>query len=287
MFDGAEAIGRLSRSVQEEHRAGGEDAKFGASFILGGQIAGQPPELCLIYPEGNCIMPSPEKPFLQIGEIQYGKPILDRFLTLDTPLADAARCALVSLDSTMRSNLAVGPPIELALYEQDALRLARHERFEAGCAVPARRAGQLVGHGGAWHGRVAALSVGRWRGRAGTMTYAALHEAFEELGRLRHAQAILNWDEAVMMPAGGGATRAEALATLAGIAHRRLVDERIGEWAEAALADADLDEWRRANVREMLRAWRRARALPESLVVESSRANALCEQAWAHCPAGQ
>ena len=131
VFDAAEAIGRLSRSVQEEHRAGGEDAKFGASFILGGQIAGQPPELCLIYPEGNCIMPSPEKPFLQIGEIQYGKPILDRFLTLDTPLADAARCALVSLDSTMRSNLAVGPPIELALYEQDALRLARHERFEA------------------------------------------------------------------------------------------------------------------------------------------------------------
>ena len=112
------------------------------------------------------------------------------------------------------------------------------------------------------------------------MTYAALHEAFEELGRLRHAQAILTWDEAVMMPAGGGATRAEALATLAGIAHRQLVDERIGEWAEAAIADADLDEWRRANVSEMLRAWRRARALPESLVVESSRANALCEQAW-------
>lgn len=131
VFDAAEAIGRLSRTVREEHRMHGEDARFGASFILGGQIAGQPPELCLIYPEGNCIVPSPDKPFLQIGEIQYGKPILDRFLTFDTPLADAARCALVSLDSTMRSNLAVGPPIELAVYEQDALRLARHERYAA------------------------------------------------------------------------------------------------------------------------------------------------------------
>ncbi len=112
------------------------------------------------------------------------------------------------------------------------------------------------------------------------MSYAALHKAFEEIGRLAHAQAILAWDEAVMMPVGGGAARAEALATLAGIAHRRVADERIGEWAEAALAKGDLDEWRQANVREMLRAWRRARALPESLVVESSRANALSEQAW-------
>ena len=112
------------------------------------------------------------------------------------------------------------------------------------------------------------------------MSYAALHDTFEELGRLRHAQAILIWDEAVMMPTGGGATRAEALATLAGIAHRRLAEERIGEWAEAALAEAGLDEWRLANVNEMQRSWWRARAVPESLVVELSRASALCEQAW-------
>ena len=131
VFDAAEGVGRLSRAVREEHRADEEDARFGASFILGGQIAGQPPELCLIYPEGNCIVPSPEKPFLQIGETQYGKPILDRFVTFDTPLADAARCALVSLDSTMRSNLAVGPPLELAVLERDGLAITRHERFEA------------------------------------------------------------------------------------------------------------------------------------------------------------
>lgn len=131
VFAAAQAVGRLSRAVREEHRADGDAARFGASFILGGQIAGQPPELCLVYPEGNCIVPPPERPFLQIGETQYGKPILDRFITFETPLADAARCALVSLDSTMRSNLAVGPPLELAILVPGAMRLARHERFEA------------------------------------------------------------------------------------------------------------------------------------------------------------
>lgn len=112
------------------------------------------------------------------------------------------------------------------------------------------------------------------------MSYAALHDAFAEIGRIGHARAILAWDEAVMMPPGGGPARAEALATLAGIAHRRVADARIGDWAEAALADAGLDAWRRANVRRMLRAWRRAAALPHALVVESAAANARCEQAW-------
>ena len=131
LFDAAEYVGRTSREIRDGQRAHEGDATFDASFLLGGQIRGRPPEICLIYPEGNCIRAPTEKPFLQIGETQYGKPILDRFVTPATSLADAARCALVSLDSTIRSNLAVGPPVELALYERDALRLSRYERYEA------------------------------------------------------------------------------------------------------------------------------------------------------------
>ena len=112
------------------------------------------------------------------------------------------------------------------------------------------------------------------------MSYAALHERFEGVAHLRHAQAMLSWDEAVTMPPGGGAARAEALAELARIKHERVSDERVGEWLEAARAQADLDPWRRANTREMERAWLRARALPADLVVASSRAGTLCEQAW-------
>lgn len=131
LFDAAEYVGGMSRDIRNDHVAHNADANFDASFLIGGQIRGQAPEICLIYPEGNCIRAPAEKPFLQIGETQYGKPILDRIVTPSTPLDDAARCALVSLDSTMRSNLAVGPPIELAIYERDALRLSRHERYEA------------------------------------------------------------------------------------------------------------------------------------------------------------
>ncbi len=118
------------------------------------------------------------------------------------------------------------------------------------------------------------------------MSYAALHRQFERVGHLRHAQAMLSWDEAAMMPPGGGAERAEALAELARIEHERVADERIGEWIEAAQADGGLDVWQAANVREIKRTWRRARALPATLVVESSRANTRCEQVWRTARAG-
>lgn len=98
-----------------------------ASLILGGQIAGRGHDIYLIYPQGNYIAASPETPFLQIGETKYGKPILDRIISPATRVEDAARCALVSLDSTMRSNISVGPPIELALYRKDAYAL--HQRL--------------------------------------------------------------------------------------------------------------------------------------------------------------
>ncbi|MCP5246848.1 MAG: peptidase, partial [Burkholderiales bacterium] len=100
-----------------------------ASFILGGQIAGQPPEIYLIYPQGNYISASPETPYLQIGENKYGKPILDRIITPATSLEDAARCALVSLESTIRSNISVGPPIELAIHTRDSIEKPYHQKL--------------------------------------------------------------------------------------------------------------------------------------------------------------
>ncbi len=99
--------------------AAGLDAS--ASFILGGQINGQPAELFLVYPEGNYISPSLSHPYLQIGETKYGKPILDRIISFNTPVEIAMRCAVVSMDSTLRSNATVGPPIECLFYRRDSL----------------------------------------------------------------------------------------------------------------------------------------------------------------------
>lgn len=101
-----------------------------SGFILGGQIAGEPPGLHMIYPEGNHITTSAATPFLQIGEAKYGKPILDRIVERQTSLEDAARCALVSMDSTMKSNVTVGPPVELLLYQRDSLVLDRYRRLD-------------------------------------------------------------------------------------------------------------------------------------------------------------
>ena len=122
MFDAARYVSQVSR---EEHaRAQTETASAGvdtsASLILAGQIAGAPPAAYLIYSAGNFITDSDETPFLQIGESKYGKPILDRIITRETSLEDAARCALVSMDSTIRSNATVGAPIDLLVYERDS-----------------------------------------------------------------------------------------------------------------------------------------------------------------------
>lgn len=112
------------------------------------------------------------------------------------------------------------------------------------------------------------------------MTYSALEQRFKELGDLRHAQAMLNWDEAVMMPTGGGRTRAESMATLAAMAHRLITAGETAELIEAAAAQDELGPWQRANLREIKTIWRNATALPESLVIARSRASSLCEQAW-------
>lgn len=126
--DAADYLGEVSRSQQGKHTGGG--TTFEASFILGGQIGDGHPQIMLVYPQGNNITSSNDTPFLQIGESKYGKPILDRILTPQMPLDTAALCALVSMDLTMRSNLTVGPPIELLVYEQNSMVLSRYHRFE-------------------------------------------------------------------------------------------------------------------------------------------------------------
>ena len=97
--------------------------KFSANFILGGQINNSEMALYLIYPEGNFIYVADETPFIQIGETKYGKPILDRMIVPNTPLGDSARAALLSFDSTMKSDLTVGPPIDFVVFKRDQINL--------------------------------------------------------------------------------------------------------------------------------------------------------------------
>lgn len=124
----AQYIGQLSQQEQKLHAEAMEKSKSSneSSFILGGQIAGQLSEIFLIYPQGNFISTSSETNYLQIGESKYGKPILDRFISNSTSLEDAARCAVVSLDSTIRSNISVGPPIEIAIHRTDKIEAPFH-----------------------------------------------------------------------------------------------------------------------------------------------------------------
>ena len=108
-----------------------DGGSFNASFILGGQIGAEPPRLFHIYPEGNFIEATDDTPFLQIGEHKYGKPIFDRVAQPSMRLGEAAKLALLSFDSTLRSNLSVGLPIDVLLYERDSLDVRREKRIEA------------------------------------------------------------------------------------------------------------------------------------------------------------
>jgi putative proteasome-type protease len=131
-YDAARVVGEQIRRVSALDRQALEqdDYKFNVHIILGGQIRGEPPDLYLIYPQGNPLRATEDSPFLQIGECKYGRPILDRGVRYDrTTLDDAARYALISLDSTMRSNVTVGPPIDLLVYARDELGVSRYRRF--------------------------------------------------------------------------------------------------------------------------------------------------------------
>ncbi len=116
LYDAARIIGEEIRRVSELDRAALErdEFKFNVNLILGGQVRGESPGLFIIYPQGNPLQASEDSPYLQIGETKYGRPILDRGIRFDkTTLEEAAKYALLSLDSTMRSNVTVGPPIDL------------------------------------------------------------------------------------------------------------------------------------------------------------------------------
>ena len=136
MFDVAMLVADAMRDIE---RRDGEylqenEAGFNASFIVGGQITGEPPRLFRIYAEGNFIEAGEDTPFLQTGEAKYGKPIIDRVILPTTTLPDATKCILVSFDSTMRSNLSVGMPIDLVCYERDSLEIRKRRRFNEGDA---------------------------------------------------------------------------------------------------------------------------------------------------------
>ncbi|MDH5692200.1 MAG: peptidase [Gammaproteobacteria bacterium] len=132
MADAAKYVSQVSREEQSQAQAATAAASVdtSASLILGGQIKGAPPNIYLMYSAGNFISDSDETPFLQIGESKYGKPILDRILTRRTSLEDAARCAIVSMDSTVNSNATVGPPIEVLVYENNSFESDHYIRME-------------------------------------------------------------------------------------------------------------------------------------------------------------
>jgi putative proteasome-type protease len=134
MFDVAMLVADAMRDIERrdgEHLLDNE-VGFNASFIVGGQIRGEPMRLFRIYAEGNFIEAGNDTPYFQTGETKYGKPIIDRVITRSTPLADAIKCVLVSFDSTMRSNLSVGMPIDLICYERDGLEVRKRRRFDDG-----------------------------------------------------------------------------------------------------------------------------------------------------------
>jgi putative proteasome-type protease len=133
LFDAAVQVGEALRSVYQRDAAALKEhgIDFSASFILGGQIHGDEPRLFNIYAPGNFIEATLDTPYFQIGESKYGKPILDRVITRSSSLAEAAKCALISMDSSIRSNLSVGPPLDLLCVRRDELRVHLHRNITA------------------------------------------------------------------------------------------------------------------------------------------------------------
>ena len=137
VFEAARYVGDTLFGIEQAHDAAfrGSGVSGSATLILGGQIAGRAPELFLIHPEGNYVAASPETPFLQLGEFKYGKPILSRIANSGLSLNDAARLALISFDAALKSNLSVGPPIELAILPRDTLQFSQQLVLDEGSAL--------------------------------------------------------------------------------------------------------------------------------------------------------
>lgn len=132
MFDTARFVGRAVRDVFEKdaHALEQRGVSFDASFIVAGQLSGRRMRMFQIYTAGNFIESSKDTPFLQIGEHKYGKPILDRVCKYNTPLRHAVSLATISMDSTLRSNLSVGPPVDLVVIPRDRIAVTVNERME-------------------------------------------------------------------------------------------------------------------------------------------------------------
>lgn len=132
LYDVAVVVGAALREVIHRDsplQRRQDDIDFGSSFLLGGQIKGEEPRLFHIYPQGNFIEASSDTPYFQIGESKYGKPILDRVIQYDTPLNEAAKCVLISFDSSIRSNVSVGLPIDLLCYHRDSFKVEHRHRI--------------------------------------------------------------------------------------------------------------------------------------------------------------
>ena len=125
MFGAAQLVGDTINEViaraSTGQQTGGVD--FGLNVLIGGQIAGERPRLFHVYPQGNFIEATEDTTYFQIGEVKYGKPIIDRIVNYDTSISHATKCTLISFDSTIRSNLSVGMPIDLAIYREDSFEL--------------------------------------------------------------------------------------------------------------------------------------------------------------------
>ena len=134
LFQAAQRVGRTIRQIHDEEAATLEanDVKFDVSFLLGGQIKGERPRLFMLYSAGNFIECTQDTPYLQIGEHKYGKPVLDRAISYDIDLYDALKVGLVSVDSTMRSNLSVGMPLDILVARRDAYDAEVVYRIEPG-----------------------------------------------------------------------------------------------------------------------------------------------------------
>ncbi|MDQ1346088.1 MAG: Peptidase [Pseudomonadota bacterium] len=133
MFEAARCVGE---ALREMHTRDGDALKsqgvdFNATFIVGGQIMGEPPRLFQVYAAGNFIEATPDTTYFPIGESKYGKPIIDRVTRRSMALSEAAKCALISMDSTIRSNLTVGLPLDLVIVRRDEYRVSSHVDIDA------------------------------------------------------------------------------------------------------------------------------------------------------------
>lgn len=129
LSDGARLVGEAVREVYQRDAAALKEhgIEFNPTFIIGGQIGGEPPRMFQVYSAGNYIETTTDTRYFQIGESKYGKPIIDRVVRADSSLAAVAKCALISMDSTIRSNLSVGMPLDLAIVRRDALQVSVHQ----------------------------------------------------------------------------------------------------------------------------------------------------------------